>query len=64
GTIYRSKRERLEDRKRRLLVTGPRLTLSSEIVKPLPNDDSWFETVWADWRRGTAFGQSAPSCGT
>lgn len=63
GTIYRFERERLEDRKRRLLVTGPRLTLSAEAVKPLPTDDSWFETVWADWRRGTTFGESAPSSG-
>lgn len=64
GTIYRFKRERLEDRKRRLLVTGARLTLSTEIVKPLPKDDSWFETVWADWKQGITFGQSTLSSGT
>ncbi len=24
-------------------------------VRPLPRDDSWYETVWADWRAGRVF---------
>lgn len=26
-----------------------------EPVRPLPEDDSWFETVWREWRDGTVF---------
>ena len=52
GTLYAFVKERLEDRTRRIKVTGPELEVSWEAVKPLPVDDSWFETTWAEWRKG------------
>ena len=24
-------------------------------VRPLPTDDSWFETTWSDWKNGRVF---------
>ncbi|MBT3287186.1 MAG: hypothetical protein HN380_07545, partial [Victivallales bacterium] len=24
-------------------------------VRPLPNDDSWYETTWAAWNRGEIY---------
>jgi aspartate oxidase len=45
-------KERLEDRDRRVLIVGPELEIASERVTPLPEDDSWFETTWAEWRKG------------
>ena len=52
GVICCYVKERLEDRARRVMVTGPGLEVSWEAVKPLPADDSWFETIWAEWRKG------------
>lgn len=52
GVLYRFVKERLEDRSRRIVVTGPELRLSWEDVRPIPEDDSWFETTWAEWRKG------------
>jgi len=52
GVLYTFVKERPEDRMRRIVVTGPDLEVSWEDVRPLPSDDSWFETVWAEWRKG------------
>jgi len=52
GVLCKFVKERPEDRLRRVKITGPDLEVSWEDVRPLPSDDSWFETVWAEWRRG------------
>jgi len=52
GVLYTFLKERPEDRMRRVKVTGRDLEVSWEDVRPLPSDDSWFETVWAEWRKG------------
>jgi hypothetical protein len=54
GVIYTFAKERPEDRMRRAKVSGPDLSISWEPVRPLPTDDSWFETTWADWRKGSS----------
>lgn len=52
GGLYRFVKERQEDKKRRIVVSGPALDVSWEDVRPLPEDDSWFETTWSAWREG------------
>jgi len=51
GVLYSFVKERLEDRTRRVMMTGPNLDVSWEDIRPLPTDDSWFETTWAEWRK-------------
>ena len=51
GVLHSFVKERLEDRTRRVKITGPNLEVSWEDIRPLPTDDSWFETVWAEWRK-------------
>ncbi|HNQ34521.1 MAG TPA: FAD-binding protein [bacterium] len=48
--------ERPGDRRLRVAVSGPAFTTSLEEVAPLPRDESWFETVWADWKAGRTCG--------
>ena len=52
GVLYSYIKERMEDRTRRIKVTGPDLEVSLEDVRPLPEDEAWFETTWAAWRKG------------
>ena len=52
GMLYTFLKERMEDRTRRIKVTGLDLEVSWEDVRPLPEDDAWFETTWATWRKG------------
>ena len=59
GELFSFVKERLEDRTRRVKITGPNLDVSWEDIRPLPTDDSWFETVWAEWRkRGSLPGET------
>jgi hypothetical protein len=51
----RYKKERIEDRSERIVVTGSKLDTSVEQVKPIPKDKSWFESTWAIWRDGKTF---------
>jgi succinate dehydrogenase/fumarate reductase flavoprotein subunit len=51
GPLMSFVKERLEDRTRRVKITGQNLDVSWEDIRPLPTDDSWFETVWAEWRK-------------
>lgn len=51
GPLMSFVKERLEDRGRRVKITGPSLDVSWEDIRPLPTDDSWFETVWAEARK-------------
>ncbi len=51
GILYLCRKERAEDRRRKIVVSGKTLTAARRPVKPLPHDDSWFETVW-NQRRG------------
>ena len=52
GHLYSFIKERPEDRKRRVVIKGKELTASWEEIRPLPEDDAWFETTWAEWRKG------------
>jgi len=54
GPLLRFRKERLEDRQRKVVVRMPGMRASWQEVRPIPEDDSWFETVWARWRRRLA----------
>jgi len=51
GALLRFRRERLADRLRKVVVRGKTMKVAWREVRPLPEDDSWFETVWAQWRK-------------
>jgi len=50
--LFAYRKERLDDRKIRVKVHGPNMNTSIEEVRPLPEDNSWFETTWADYLSG------------
>ena len=59
GAVMRYRSENLEMRQE---ILETRLTESGEFdvqpvpVRPLPQDDSWYETTWNDWMVGKIFG--------
>ena len=60
GTDLRHRPENLEKRNEILQVqlkpgTISDFTVTPTPVRPLPEDDSWFETTWADWNKGRIF---------
>ncbi|MEN6358039.1 MAG: FAD-binding protein [Armatimonadota bacterium] len=55
GVLMRYKKERIEDRSERVVVSGSSLQTSVEQVRPIPEDKSWFESTWAIWRDGKTF---------
>ncbi|MCM8757291.1 MAG: hypothetical protein NC823_02285 [Candidatus Omnitrophica bacterium] len=51
GQVLSGRRERLSDRRLKIMVdVNGQVELLP--VKPLPQDDSWFETVWNKYRTG------------
>ena len=60
STEFRHRSENLEKRKEILEVTQldgqpGEFRVEPVPVRPLPPDDSWFETTWADWQAGRIF---------
>ncbi|MBO4526914.1 MAG: hypothetical protein J5743_04755, partial [Victivallales bacterium] len=60
GTDLRHRPENLEKRNEILQVqikdgSISDFTVTPTPVRPLPQDDSWFETTWADWNNGRIF---------
>ncbi len=60
GTDMRHRPENLEKRNEILQVqikdgTISDFTVTPTPVRPLPQDDSWFETTWADWNANRIF---------
>lgn len=55
GILMRYKKERVEDRSERIVVSGSELKVSVEKIRPIPEDKSWFESTWAQWRDGKIF---------
>jgi len=51
--IYR--KESIEHRKQRINVSGQDLSIHIDEVRPIPEDDSWYETTWAEYRDGKLF---------
>ena len=60
GTELRHRSENLEKRKEILEIrladgSGEAFDVTPVPVRPLPEDDSWFETTWAAWNEGHIF---------
>ncbi len=58
GELLRYRPENMDLRKQVLEVRlDPRGAFKTTLVpvRPLPQDDSWFETVWAEWKSGKVF---------
>jgi hypothetical protein len=58
GTELRHRRENeaLREEILEVAVDGDRgVRVDPVAVRPLPDDDSWYETTWADWMRGEIF---------
>ena len=53
---HRSENEELRKEILEVAVDGRRgVKVSPVPVRPLPDDDSWYETTWAEWMRGEIF---------
>ncbi len=50
GKLFDFRKERIEDRQTRVVIDGRDLSVASEEVRPIPTDESWFETAWAMWK--------------
>jgi len=60
GSEMRHRSENLEKRKEILEVQKKenetdRFEVKPVAIRPLPDDQSWYETTWADWERGRVF---------
>jgi hypothetical protein len=55
GQLFSHRKERPEHRKQRIKVSGDDFDIRVEEVRPLPKDDNWYETVWAEYRGGRIF---------
>jgi len=60
GGALRYRSENVDMRKEILEVSfgpGGDCTVEAVPVRPLPGDDSWYETTWAEWRSGDIYRQ-------
>ena len=60
GSVLRHRSEN-EEKRSEILEVFPNtvkpgdFTVKPVTVRPLPQDESWYETVWADWEKGSIF---------
>jgi succinate dehydrogenase/fumarate reductase flavoprotein subunit len=49
GKMYSIRKDDSEHRKQKIKINGIDFKVSIDNVRPIPDDDSWFETTWSDW---------------
>ncbi|MCK4401682.1 hypothetical protein KAW08_05215, partial [bacterium] len=57
GELFKYRKENipLKNKIQYISYNKDRLSISYEDVRPLPEDDSWYETTWADWKGKNIF---------
>lgn len=55
GPLFAYRKENLTDKGRQIKVSGVDTKVSVETVRPIPEDTSWYETTWAEYREGKLF---------
>ncbi len=55
GPLLSYRKESIEHRKQRINVSGQDLSICIDDVRPIPEDKSWYETTWAEYRDGKLF---------
>lgn len=55
GVLFEFRKEQMKHRVKRIKISGIDMNISAENIRPIPDDISWFETVWADFREGNIY---------
>jgi hypothetical protein len=55
GPLLSYRKESMEHRKQRINISGQDLSIHIDEVRPIPEDESWYETTWAEYRDGKLF---------
>jgi succinate dehydrogenase/fumarate reductase flavoprotein subunit len=55
GPLLSYRKESMEHRKQRINTSGQDLSIRIDEVRAIPEDESWYETTWAEYRDGKLF---------